>query len=148
MLDRPLSNIPVAALYDGQQFLIETYSVSSSPGLQFLGPKPLDRRSLTALVAGSTASFSEFGLPRVPQVQMEVDKIASTGKWTDVVLVKKIFPPQPLGEESSIVLLALSILRLIDSYHRRVYMKRANPQQHSAKNAKARLAEKRRAEWD
>ena len=78
VLDGALRDIPVAALYDGQRYLIEQYSVALTPGLQLVNPKALQPRSLKALVAGVSESrppnFSE--LPNVPlelkQIQSEV----------------------------------------------------------------------------
>ncbi|WP_299402948.1 CHAT domain-containing protein [Acaryochloris sp. IP29b_bin.148] len=86
VLDGPLRNIPIAALFDGEQFLIEKYAVSTSPGLQLLGPNPLDRQSLPTLVAGSTAPRPELGLKRLPQVWVEVQRIVATLTKTDVLL--------------------------------------------------------------
>ncbi len=36
VLDGSLRNIPMAALYDGQQYLVEKYSIALSPGMQLL----------------------------------------------------------------------------------------------------------------
>ncbi|MDZ8138094.1 MAG: CHAT domain-containing protein [Nostoc sp. DedQUE04] len=44
VLDGSLRNIPMAALYNGKQYLIENYSVALSPGLQLLEPKSKPKR--------------------------------------------------------------------------------------------------------
>jgi tetratricopeptide (TPR) repeat protein len=42
-LDGLLKNLPMAALHDGQQYLVEKYSVALTPSLQLLEPRPLNR---------------------------------------------------------------------------------------------------------
>ncbi|NEQ27027.1 MAG: CHAT domain-containing protein, partial [Microcoleus sp. SIO2G3] len=72
VLDGALRNIPMAALYDGQHYLVERYSIALAPGLQLLDPKPLQGR-LRALVAGLSAARENF--PPLSFVQTEVDRI-------------------------------------------------------------------------
>ncbi|MCW5316935.1 CHAT domain-containing protein [Nostoc sp. KVJ3] len=63
VLDGPLRNLPMAALYDGKQYLVEKYAVALSVGLQLLDPKPLVKQHLRALTAGLTQpppGFSKF----------------------------------------------------------------------------------------
>lgn len=54
VLDGSLQNIPVSILYDGENYLIERYAVSVTPGLQLLAPKPLLSKQLNGLLAGAT----------------------------------------------------------------------------------------------
>jgi CHAT domain-containing protein len=54
VLDGPLRNLPMAALYDGKQYLVEKYAVALSVGLQLLDPKPLVKQHLRVLTAGLT----------------------------------------------------------------------------------------------
>lgn len=60
VLDGPLKNIPMAALHDGQQYLIEEFALALSPGLQLISPKPLGRAPLTVLAAGLTEGRQGF----------------------------------------------------------------------------------------
>jgi CHAT domain-containing protein len=76
VLDGKLRNIPMAALYDGQQYLIEKYAVTLSPGLQLLSSASLQKSNLNALVAG--ISESRDGFSALPAVEKEVRKIATT----------------------------------------------------------------------
>jgi CHAT domain-containing protein len=76
VLDGKLRNIPMAALYDGEKYLIEKYAVTLSPGLQLLSSTSLQKSQLTALVAG--ISESRDGFSALPAVEKEVRKIAST----------------------------------------------------------------------
>jgi CHAT domain-containing protein len=60
-LDRSLQTIPMAALYDGEQYLIEKYAVSNILGLQFDGSdRSLRPDQLKVIAAGlSTAPITE-----------------------------------------------------------------------------------------
>ncbi|MDZ8066252.1 MAG: CHAT domain-containing protein [Nostoc sp. DedQUE08] len=74
VMDGSLQNIPMAALYDGKQYLIEKYSVALSPGLQLLAPKQKQRR-LEALIAGLTESRQGFS--SLSNVGTELQQIES-----------------------------------------------------------------------
>ncbi|MBD1849139.1 CHAT domain-containing protein [Cyanobacteria bacterium FACHB-502] len=51
-LDSGLRNIPVAALFNGEQYLIENYAVAVTPGLQLLEPRPLQQIRPRLLAGG------------------------------------------------------------------------------------------------
>lgn len=74
VLDGLLRNIPIAALHDGEQYLIEKYGIALSPGLQLLEPRSLQREQLNAITAG--ISESRFGLSALPSVKSELQDIA------------------------------------------------------------------------
>ncbi len=73
VLDGVLRNIPMAALHDGQQFLVEKYSIALTPGLQLLAPRSLKQQRLGALVGGLSEARS--GFEALPNVQQEVENI-------------------------------------------------------------------------
>lgn len=75
VLDGQLRNIPMAVLYDGQQFLIEKYNLALTPGLQLVDPKPLKPQTLRVLTAG--LSESRQGFSSLPNVVSEVEEIQS-----------------------------------------------------------------------
>ncbi|MEM7555818.1 MAG: CHAT domain-containing protein [Cyanobacteria bacterium P01_A01_bin.84] len=75
VLDGVLRNIPVSALYDGKQYLVEKYSIALTPGLQLLSPRSLTKESLGALVGGLSEARDIF--PELPHVKNEVTKIQS-----------------------------------------------------------------------
>ncbi|NER25002.1 MAG: CHAT domain-containing protein [Symploca sp. SIO1C2] len=86
ILDAPLLNLPMAALHDGKQYLIEKYAIAFTPSLQLLESQPLERGELTALKAGISktpppvelASTKEpLQFSQLPNVQAELDKIQS-----------------------------------------------------------------------
>ncbi|OCQ91743.1 hypothetical protein BCD67_09245 [Oscillatoriales cyanobacterium USR001] len=73
VLDGTLRNLPMAALYDGKQYLVEKYSIAITPGLQLLETRSLSRRKIKALTAGLTDSRQGFSA--LPGVKSEIDKI-------------------------------------------------------------------------
>ncbi|AFY48207.1 hypothetical protein Nos7524_2365 [Nostoc sp. PCC 7524] len=78
--DGGLRNLPMAALYDGKQYLVEKYAIALSVGLQLLDPKPLERQELRALTAGLTQPPPEFpNFAPLPAIKSEVNLIASAG---------------------------------------------------------------------
>jgi CHAT domain-containing protein/uncharacterized protein YfcZ (UPF0381/DUF406 family) len=86
VLDGSLRNIPMAALYDGEAYLIQRYGVAIAPGLELLNPTVLNRNSLQALIAGATEAAPELGFPGLPGVEVEVDSIQRTLSTSDVLL--------------------------------------------------------------
>ncbi|MEB3356786.1 MAG: CHAT domain-containing protein [Synechococcales bacterium] len=75
VLDGELRNIPMAALYDGDRYLIETYSLALTPGLQLIGPKPLQEVELSVIAAG--VSEPRSGFSALPHVPLELQTIQS-----------------------------------------------------------------------
>ncbi len=75
VLDDALRNLPMAALYDGQQYLIENYNIALSVGLQLIEPRSLLPQQLKALTAGLTEARG--GFPALPAVELEVQNIAA-----------------------------------------------------------------------
>jgi len=72
VLDGSLRNIPMAALYDGKQYLIEKYGIALTPGQQLIEPKPL-QKELRAIVAGLSEPRSGFSA--LPNVKLELEEI-------------------------------------------------------------------------
>ncbi len=70
VLDGELRNIPMAVLNDGNQYLIEQYSIALTPGLQLLKPQPLTEVRLTALAAGLSEARENF--EPLPNVESEL----------------------------------------------------------------------------
>lgn len=75
VMDGALRRVPLAALHDGQQYLVEKYNVALTPGLQLLSPRSTQTKSLKTLVGGLVASRQ--GFPPLPAVQQEVQEISS-----------------------------------------------------------------------
>ncbi|MEQ9465231.1 MAG: CHAT domain-containing protein [Haliea sp.] len=68
--DGPLRTIPLAALHDGEAFLIERYAVATTPGLTLIDPQPFAGRSYATLVGGLSESVQ--GFPALPGVNREL----------------------------------------------------------------------------
>jgi CHAT domain-containing protein/tetratricopeptide (TPR) repeat protein len=86
-LDGSLKNLPMAALYDGQQYLVEKYSVAVTPSLQLLEPQRLARKQFQILVGG--LSEARQGFEPLPSVKDEVQQIGS--KLSGQVLLNQQF---------------------------------------------------------
>jgi CHAT domain-containing protein/Tfp pilus assembly protein PilF len=74
--DGALRTIPLAALHDGKDFLIATYAVATTPGLNLTDPKPLQRENMKVLSAGLTQSVQGFAsLPNIVQELGAIEKM-------------------------------------------------------------------------
>jgi len=71
--DGPLRTVPMAALHDGKQFLINKYALAITPGLNLTDPRPLQRTNLLFLSAGLSAAVQNF--PALPNVEREINNI-------------------------------------------------------------------------
>jgi len=76
VLDGPLRNIPMAALHDGQHYLIEKYAVALNPSLQLLEPQPLSEVQLEVLAAGISQKIPDVPAPALPEVKQELEGIS------------------------------------------------------------------------
>ena len=73
--DGPLRLIPLAALHDGTQFVVERFAVATAPGLRLIEPHALKRQSTRMLLNGLTVSVQKF--PSLPHVKEEVSTIGA-----------------------------------------------------------------------
>lgn len=105
VLDTPFQNIPVAALYDGQQYLIENKSVAFIPSWQLMNPNPLEvGQGLKVLAAGLSQGLGLNNEPdytpeprqlsALPAVEIELNNIP-----TRVKLLNSQFTPENLQKE-------------------------------------------------
>ncbi len=95
VLDGSLRNIPMAALYDGQQYLVQKYGVALTPGLQLLAPKPLNQLQLKALTGG--LSEARQGFSALSNVALELAQIKS--EIPSTVLLNQQFTSTTLQNE-------------------------------------------------
>jgi CHAT domain-containing protein len=87
VLDGALRSVPMAALYDGKQYLVEKYAVALSLGLQLLAPQPLVEQSLQVLAAGLVQPPPNFQtFPPLPEIAAEFNFIARAGVPTTQLL--------------------------------------------------------------
>lgn len=77
VLNGRLQRVPMAALYDGQQYLIEKYGVALVPSLQLVNPKILERNQLKVLAAGVSEQIKiqEETFPALVNVPKELNEI-------------------------------------------------------------------------
>jgi CHAT domain-containing protein/predicted negative regulator of RcsB-dependent stress response len=79
VLDGGLRNIPMAVLYDGQNYLIEKYAIAVTPGIQMINSRELQQIELIALAAGVSEKREFEGLTfnRLDNVEPELKEIKS-----------------------------------------------------------------------
>ncbi|NER94219.1 MAG: CHAT domain-containing protein [Symploca sp. SIO1B1] len=86
VLDGPLRNIPMAALYDGKQYLVENYATTLLLGLNVRDPIPLSRASMNVLATSLTEPPSGIGdFAVLANANPELDKIGSIGVPTTFI---------------------------------------------------------------
>lgn len=84
VLDGPIKNVPMAALHDGNKYLLEKYRIAVSPGLQLLGPRSLQPQQLKILLGG--LSEARHGFDSLPDVKKEVAQIRDKLPLSEVLL--------------------------------------------------------------
>ncbi|MBT9317589.1 CHAT domain-containing protein [Leptothoe spongobia] len=78
--DGLLRSVPMAALHDGQQFLIEKYAVATTPSLTLTTPEKVEKTELSALLLGVSkqpelSQGRSFGA--LPAVERELDLLSA-----------------------------------------------------------------------
>lgn len=88
VLDGSLRNIPMAVLYDGNQYLIEKYAIALTPGLQLVDPKPIAEVNLKAFTAGLSEINTPFkdDFQPLENVELELGRIKEFGISDRLVL--------------------------------------------------------------
>ena len=85
-LDRNTRYIPIAALYDGQQYLIEKYDISTILAASLTNIEeraPTGTNNISILAAGVSEKFQNF--PALPNVPIELDAIVKEQSTNDQV---------------------------------------------------------------
>ncbi|MEQ8974376.1 MAG: CHAT domain-containing protein [Coleofasciculus sp. C1-SOL-03] len=67
VMDRGLRSLPIATLYDGNQFIIENYSVGLMPSFSLTDTRYVDIRNANILAMGASQFKEQDPLPAVPQ---------------------------------------------------------------------------------
>lgn len=94
VLDGELRNIPMAALHNGQRYLIEDYRLAVTPGLRLLKAQSLAEVNLNPLIAGLSAGRN--GLSPLPGVAQEVQQIAA--QFPSSVLMNQDFTVEQIAK--------------------------------------------------
>ena len=71
--DGPLRTIPMSALHDGRQFLVERYAIATTPGLSLTETSPTDAKPIRVLLNGLTQPVQGFSA--LPNVKAELKSI-------------------------------------------------------------------------
>jgi CHAT domain-containing protein len=95
--DGPLRGIPLAALHDGKDFLINRWAVAVTPGLRLTDARKLQRKNL--LLVGAV-SDSVQGFPSLPSVTDEVQNIK--GLYTGKSLINDAFDRNSFSHEMQV----------------------------------------------
>ena len=95
VLDGQFRSIPMSALYDGEQYLLENYGVALTPGLKLLGPHFQNPKPLEALMMGLTEARDGFSA--LPGVREEIEQVANN--VSAEVLFDRNFTKEKLSKE-------------------------------------------------
>jgi CHAT domain-containing protein/Tfp pilus assembly protein PilF len=80
VLDGSFRNLPMAALYDGKQYLIEQFKIAVAPSLQLFKPGVLSPKKIKVLAAGLTIPNQD--LSPLPGVGQEIKSIHAKAPTT------------------------------------------------------------------
>ncbi|PSB28586.1 CHAT domain-containing protein [Chlorogloea sp. CCALA 695] len=98
--DGILRSIPMAALHDGQEFLVQKYALATTPGLRLTSPKPVKSQGLRTLAMGLTQAAIVDGERFQPleNVTDELNQVIKNSSGSKKLLNKQ-FTPQSLEQE-------------------------------------------------
>ncbi len=100
--DGILRSVPMAALHDGEKFLVEKYAIATTPSLTLTAPKTLNREELRALAVGLTQESIIDGrrFPALTNVGSEISQV-ETQIPNSKPLLDENFTPERLQQELS-----------------------------------------------
>lgn len=77
--DGLLRSLPMAALHDGKQFLIQKYAIATTPSLNLTSPTSLKRQELKVLALGlsKASKVDNEAFPSLPNVNQEISQVKS-----------------------------------------------------------------------
>ena len=71
--DEALRTVPLGALHDGEDFVIDRYALATAPSLELIEPRPLAELDLQPLLTGLSEPVQ--GFPALPHVENELSTI-------------------------------------------------------------------------
>ncbi|MBF2063213.1 MAG: CHAT domain-containing protein [Calothrix sp. C42_A2020_038] len=80
VLDGSFRNLPMSALYDGKQYLIEKFQIAVAPSLELFEPGSLSSKNIKVLAAGITLPNQDFS--PLPGVEQEINLIRAKAPTT------------------------------------------------------------------
>ena len=84
--DAALRTIPMAALFDGKQYLIERYAVATIPALNLVDPRPFERGGELRVLRTGLSQAVAAGQAPLPQVRSELEGVGALYPSGDVLL--------------------------------------------------------------
>ncbi|MEO7319947.1 MAG: CHAT domain-containing protein, partial [Chthoniobacteraceae bacterium] len=93
--DGALRTIPMAALNDRQNFLIEKYAIAITPGLTLMEPHPIARTGMTMMASGLSDSVQ--GYPALPFVTAEMNRLKEL--FNPDIVMNRDFAPERLEKD-------------------------------------------------
>lgn len=98
--DGLLRSVPMAALHDGQEFLVQKYAIATTPGLRLTSPKHLDFQKLRMLALGlsEAASVDDEKFKPLANVTDELNQVTKLFPGSKKLLNEQ-FTPQSLEQE-------------------------------------------------
>ena len=105
--DGALLTIPMSALNDGRQFLIQKYAVATTPGLTLLAPKPIGAQPTAMIINGLSDSVQGFApLEHVPEEVEKIEAIYGGPEYLNRNFVKTAVDQEFATDSYSIVHIA------------------------------------------
>jgi CHAT domain-containing protein len=77
--DSKLRNVPMAALYDGQQFLVENFATTVALNLELQNPQALPKQLKVLAASLTNPPATSIGFAQLANVNQELDAIAQAG---------------------------------------------------------------------
>jgi len=98
--DGLLRSVPMAALHDGEEFLVQKYAIATTPGLRLTSPKPLNFPTLRTLALGLTEATTVDGekFKALANVTDEIDRVIKQFPGSKKLL-DELFTPESLEQE-------------------------------------------------
>jgi len=93
--DGPLRTIPMAALHDGNEFLVTKYAIAITPGLDLSDPRPIVRQQTKVLAVGVSEAVQGFSA--LPGVNAELGALRTL--FNSTTLVDRQFVASSLEKE-------------------------------------------------
>ncbi|MGF1491133.1 MAG: CHAT domain-containing protein [Microcoleaceae cyanobacterium] len=85
ILDGKLRNVPIASLYDGQNYLIERYGLALTPSLQLIEARSSTLNQRIDVLSGGLSAARQ-GFPPLPAVELELEEIRQQVEQTKTLL--------------------------------------------------------------
>jgi filamentous hemagglutinin family protein len=97
-MDAGLRTLPIAALYDGEQFLLEKYSLGLIPSLSLTDTSYVNLKQSKVLAMGAS-NFSDPTQQPLPAVPLELSSILAQNRWPGQLFLNEEFTIENLKNQ-------------------------------------------------